>query len=132
MTEQTEHLGESKPHDVTIRTDGLGRAEITLDGNPIQSHLTGLNLDMSSASPLPEITLYLAKNKSATAFEGFARVQVADFMDDPGPAAAEFLSAIDAEELERAALNRLDLENVPGGTTAAMLRQLTEWANGRS
>ncbi|MET7898957.1 hypothetical protein [Streptomyces mirabilis] len=49
---------------------------------------------------------------------------------EPGPAAAEFLEAMDPVEVERAALARVDLENVPGGGTAAVLRQLAEWARG--
>jgi len=40
------------------------------------------------------------------------------------------LDALDPLEVERAALARSDLENVPGGGTAAVLRQLAERARG--
>ncbi|MBY8884781.1 hypothetical protein K7472_07970 [Streptomyces sp. PTM05] len=63
-----------------------------------------------------------------TGFEGLARVSVD--MPAPGPAAEEFLEAIDAEELERAALARADLGSEPGSLTRAMLAQLGEWARG--
>jgi hypothetical protein len=43
---------------------------------------------------------------------------------------AAFLSQIDPAELERVALNRLDLEGGENMLTAAMLRQLIEWATG--
>ncbi|MFE1935239.1 hypothetical protein ACFW95_33665 [Streptomyces sp. NPDC059474] len=51
-------------------------------------------------------------------------------MPDPGPAAAVFLAAISAEELERAALARSDLGTEPYSLTNAMLTQLGEWARG--
>lgn len=66
----------------------------------------------------------------AVEFEGLAVVQIETEATDPGPAAATFLSAIDPGELERAALNRLDLGSEEHATTAAILRQLVEWANG--
>lgn len=58
-----------------------------------------------------------AGDKSETAFEGLARVAVADGSDS-GPAAAVFLAAIDAEELEHAALARPDLGTGPRSLTA--------------
>lgn len=63
-------------------------------------------------------------------FEGLARVVVGD-PPDPSPAAAAFLGAIDAGELERHVLARYDL--MDGGhneLTRAMLRLLSEWASG--
>ncbi|MER6011584.1 hypothetical protein [Streptomyces bluensis] len=76
----------------------------------------------------PQVVLY-AGDYTKTVFEGFARVAVAD-ASNPGPAAAVFLSAIDAEELERAALARSDLGTGPRSLTEAMLTQLQEWARG--
>ncbi|MET7729098.1 hypothetical protein [Streptomyces mirabilis] len=58
-----------------------------------------------------------------------ARAQIG-VSPEPGPVAAEFLEAMDPVEVERAALVRVDLENAPGGGTAAVLRQLVEWARG--
>ena len=58
-----------------------------------------------------------------------AHVEVAQRSDArTGP--VDFLEALDPLEVERAALARTDLENVPGGATAAVLRQLAEWAHG--
>ncbi|MFJ4910648.1 hypothetical protein ACIQCR_34785 [Streptomyces sp. NPDC093249] len=51
---------------------------------------------------------------------------------DPGPAAAEFLEAIDARQLEQTALARIDLlDGQPNELTRAMLHLLTEWARGQ-
>jgi hypothetical protein len=47
-----------------------------------------------------------------------------------GVAAADFPEALDPLEVEMAALARMNLENVPGGITVAVLRQLAEWARG--
>jgi len=49
---------------------------------------------------------------------------------EPGPAAAHFLSAIDAGLLEKAALARPDLSGGPHGFTEAVLAQLQQWARG--
>lgn len=76
----------------------------------------------------PQVVLY-AGDFAETVFDGLARVAVAD-ASDPGPAAAVFLAAIDAEELERAALARPDLGTGPRSLTEAMLTQLQEWARG--
>lgn len=76
----------------------------------------------------PQVVLS-AGDYTEAAFEGLARVSVAE-ASDPGPAAAIFLAAIDAEELERAALARPDLGTGPQSLTQAMLLQLQEWAHG--
>ncbi|MFD3532208.1 hypothetical protein [Streptomyces sp. NPDC058664] len=49
---------------------------------------------------------------------------------DPGSVAAAFLEAMDPLEVERAAFGRMDVENVPGEGTAAVLRQLVAWVRG--
>lgn len=124
--------GDPDAHPVKITMRGVGRgAEILLHDVDIANDVSGFYLSCPSATELPELVVMLHPRLStATEWEGYARVLVGE-EPDPGPAAARFLEAIDAEELERAALSRLDLENVPGGGTAAMLRQLVEWANGR-
>ncbi|MEU0722875.1 hypothetical protein [Streptomyces sp. NPDC006140] len=76
----------------------------------------------------PQVVLYPG-DYAETVFEGLARVCVAD-IPDPGPPAAVFLEAIDAGELERAALARPDLGTGPRSLTEAMLTQLQEWARG--
>jgi hypothetical protein len=124
--------GDPEAHPVQIRMLGPGKAEILLHDVDIANDVSGFYLSCPSATELPELVVMLhPKLATATEWEGFARVLVGE-EPDPGPAAAKFLEAIDPDELERAALARLDLENTPGGGTAAMLRQLVEWANGRS
>lgn len=108
------------------------KTEITLNGERIERSVTGLTIDCDSRDPFPTVVLRLNHRATPAQFDGLARVVVEDVITEPGPAAAVFLSAIDAEELERAALNRLDLDNGPGGLTKTMLRQLIEWAHGRT
>lgn len=74
------------------------------------------------------VILHLA-DRGDTRFEGMARVSVAE-SPDPGPAAAVFLAAIDAEELERVSLARPDLGTGPHSLMQAMLAQLGKWARG--
>ncbi|MEU2592995.1 hypothetical protein ABZ649_04615 [Streptomyces albidoflavus] len=77
----------------------------------------------------PQAVLHLS-GVVAPVLDGLARV-VVGVPPDPGPAAAEFLSAIDPGELERAALGRHDLlDGQPHELVRAMLVQLVEWARG--
>jgi hypothetical protein len=78
---------------------------------------------------VPELVVRLAAHRSGIDFDGFARV-VVGVPPDPGPVAAAFLGAIDAGELEMAALARADLSGGQHGFMAAVLRQLQEWARG--
>lgn len=103
--------------------------EVTLHGADIGPDLAGVRI-AADAREVPEVVLILsARGAQNAVFEGLAHVVVGD-QPDPGPAAAAFLDAIDAGELEQAALNRPDLDNEPQALTRAMLRQLAEWARG--
>lgn len=118
---------------VDIRHTGPGRAEILLDGIDIAPKVFGYHLEATAdrAQPFPVLTLELHPGAARdAAFAGLAEVQVA--VSDPGPAAAVFLEAIDAETLETTALSRMDLGSGPHDLTRAMLRQLQEWARGRA
>jgi hypothetical protein len=84
------------------------------------------------AGDVPRMVIELSPASTATGvFEGLAHV-VIGVPPDPGPAAASFLAAISAAELERAALARHDLmDGSPHELTSAMLALLWEWALGQ-
>jgi hypothetical protein len=102
---------------------------VVVDGQDVSGHVTAVDVHADSHD-LPRVVLHLRPTGTWPAGLGLlARVEVG-VPPAPGPAAAAFLEALDALEVERAALARADLENVPGGGTAAVLRQLAEWARG--
>ncbi|MFD5753827.1 hypothetical protein ACFWIZ_00780 [Streptomyces sp. NPDC127044] len=101
---------------------------VALDGRDISSHISGYSLRQNAREPA-ELVLFLS-SMTKDDFEGLAHV-VVGVPPDPGPAAAAFLSAIDAGELERHVLARHDLmDGGPNELTRAMLRLLSEWALG--
>jgi hypothetical protein len=117
--------------------EDLHQVRITARGPKAAMELNGRQVDPGAFSgytishhegETPQIILYVG-DYVETCFEGLARVAVADACDS-GPAAAVFLEAIDAEELERTALARPDLGTGPRSLTEAMLTQLQEWARG--
>ncbi|WP_327349662.1 hypothetical protein OG772_20485 [Streptomyces sp. NBC_01321] len=102
---------------------------VALDGRDISSKVSGYELRQQAGQPA-ELLLFLSP-KVKDEFDGLARVAVG-VSPDPGPAAAVFLSAIDAGELERNALARYDLlDGGPHEMTRAMLALLQDWASGR-
>ncbi|MEU9965416.1 hypothetical protein [Streptomyces malaysiensis] len=112
-------------HRVRITARGP-KAKIEIDGQRIDpGALTSYTLSHHTGEP-PHLILD-SEHLDSLAFDGLARVAIAD-VPAPGPAAAIFLDAIDAEELERAALARPDLGTEPHSLTKAMLTQLGEWA----
>ncbi|GAA1919808.1 hypothetical protein [Streptantibioticus ferralitis] len=118
---------DSAGHHVRLRVDGQTTI-IEIDGECIDPRgLRGYTISQVPGEPA-HLVLHLA-DSGDTNFDGLARVSVAD-VTDPGPAVAEFLAAIDPDELERAALTRPDLGAGPGSLTRAMLAQLGEWACG--
>ncbi|MFF4051939.1 hypothetical protein ACFYZ5_35385 [Streptomyces chartreusis] len=118
---------EEDVHRIRITARGP-KAAIALNGRSVDpGAFTGYALSHQEGQS-PHVVLY-AGDWAETVFEGLARVSVAD-APDPGPAAAVFLAAIDAEELERTALARPDLGTGPQSLTQAMLLQLQEWASG--
>lgn len=122
----TETPSEPQAHGVKIVAQP-GHATITVAGNILPpDQITGYSLHHDIQAALPTLILH-TRQPAGAAFEGLARVAVAD----PRPASAvivEFLSSIDAEALENAALNRDDLGNGRYDLTRAMLRQLADAA----
>ncbi|MEU6318097.1 hypothetical protein [Streptomyces sp. NPDC047009] len=101
---------------------------VALDGRNISKHVSGYSLSQRAGQPAELVLLLSPLVKDE--FDGLARVVVGE-APDPGPAAAAFLSAIDAGELERHVLARHDLmDGGPNELTRAMLRLLQEWASG--
>jgi hypothetical protein len=114
----TERPSEPQAHGVRIDAQP-GHATITLDGTPLPpDQVTGYALHHDIQAALPTLVLH-TRQPAGAAFEGLARVAVAD----PRPA-----SCIDAEALENAALNRDDLADGRYALTRAMLRQLADAA----
>lgn len=120
----------SQPQAHGVRIDAQpGHATITLDGTPLpEGQVTGYSLHHDIQAALPTLVLH-TRQPSGAAFEGLARVAVADPRPD-SDVILEFLSTIDAEALETAALYRDDLGSGQYDLTRAMLRQLADTARG--
>ncbi|WP_432033697.1 hypothetical protein [Streptomyces antibioticus] len=102
---------------------------VAVDGRDVSEHVAAVDVH-AVPHDLPRVVLHLRPTGTwPTALDLLARTEIG-VPADPGPAAAAFLEALDPLEVEQAALARMDLENVPGGGTAAVLRQLAEWARG--
>ncbi|MFF4504831.1 hypothetical protein [Streptomyces sp. NPDC001401] len=102
---------------------------VVLDGRDISRQISGYQL--SQRTGLPAVLVLYLSPLAKDDFEGLAHVVVGD-PPDPGPAAAAFLGAIDAGELERHVLARYDLmDGGPNELTRAMLQLLQEWAQGK-
>lgn len=118
---------DDQAHWVRVTADADGT--VALDGRDISSQVSGYDLRQRVGRPA-ELVLFLSP-RVKDEFDGLARV-VVGVSPDPGPAAAAFLSAIDAGELERHALARYDLlDGRPHEMTRAMLVLLQDWASGR-
>ncbi|WP_435970230.1 hypothetical protein [Streptomyces sp. Qhu_M48] len=104
-----------------------GRASLQVDGADCSNLVSGYTIHHRAGEPA-ELVVQIAPGKTAPTFDGDARVFVG-VPYEPGPAAAHFLSAIDAGLLEKAALARPDLGG-PHSFTTAVLAQLQQWANG--
>lgn len=116
------------PNRFQLRFDGRSYA-VAVDGQDVSEHVAAVDVH-AVPHDLPRVVLHLRPTGSWPAeLDLLARVEVG-VAPEPGPAATAFLEALDPLEVERAALARMDLENVPGGGTAAVLRQLAEWARG--
>ncbi|MFB7446008.1 hypothetical protein ACFC01_48480 [Streptomyces mirabilis] len=110
-------------------TAGHATGTVVLDGRDISSSVVGYELRQLAGRPA-ELVLFLSQLVKDD-FDGLARV-VVGVPPDPGPAAAAFLGAIDARELERHALARHDLmDGGPNELIRAMLRLLVEWGTGK-
>lgn len=118
------------PPDVArnVRIDAQpGSVRMYLDEHDVSEHVLAYELQHDVHHALPLLVLHLRPSAGAL-FQGLARVVVAQ--DDPGRAVAAFLAGVDPAALEKAALYREDLDPGRHGVTAAILRTLTEWAQG--
>ncbi|MGW1468555.1 hypothetical protein ACWCPT_29940 [Streptomyces sp. NPDC002308] len=117
-----------KPRQVRITADGFtGRVEI--DGTDISKSLRGYSLQHEVGGP-PVLMLHTVPHRGLD-FNGLAHVAVAAPEQDDGQVIAAFLQNVDAAALERAALNRDDLDGSSHELTRAILQQLADWAQGR-
>ena len=117
-----------EPRHVRITADGV-MGTVAIDGNDISHAVQGYNLEHHhGAAPL--LILYTAPHRGLD-FEGYAHIAVGD-QTDPGETIAAFLGSIDPAALERAALNRDDLDGTSNELTRAMLAQLADIAQGRA
>lgn len=117
-----------KPRHVRITADGV-MGTVAIDGTDISKSVQGYNLEHHvGAAPL--LVLYTAPHRGLD-FEGLAHVAVAEPERDDGEIIAAFLANIVPAALERAALNRDDLDGTSNELAAAMLAQLADWAQGK-
>jgi hypothetical protein len=122
----------SEPQAHGVRIDAQpGSATIALDGATLPTgQVTGYQLEHSIADALPMLILH-TRQPDGLAFEGFARVAVA-VPHDPGDAIADFVLGLDPAALQQAAFNRDDLSGGKTETTEAILKQIADWARGRT
>lgn len=114
-------------HHVRVTTDGA-KASLRIDGTDYSRVVSGYTIHHQAGQPA-DVVIQLAKGRTTADFDGYARVAVGAPYE-PGPAAAAFLSAMDAGLLEKAALARPDLDGGQFGFTKAVLAQLQQWARG--
>ena len=121
---------EPTTHGVTIDAQP-GQAAIRLDGQLLPANeVTGYVLQHDVHGALPTLILH-TRQPDSVHWAGLARVAVAEPDQDPGEVVAAFLANIDPSALERAALNRDDLDGTSTELTKGMLRQLADIAQGR-
>lgn len=111
----------------TLTPTGHG-STVVVEGHDVSDQVAGMRVYCHAGS-VTEVEL-LSKAADVV-IDGEALVRV-----DPGKDVAvqltDVLRAIDPEELEAAALNRPDLTTGPGALTAAVLRQIEDYASGRT
>ncbi|MFC9736221.1 hypothetical protein ACFWG5_34695 [Streptomyces hydrogenans] len=128
MTTPTEPSLGDQTRGIRITTDGVG-AKVEVDGVDLSRRLRGYTLEHRVDQP-PLLVLYASAHADTALFEGYAHVVVGD-APDPGPAIADFLRSVDAAALQRAALERDDLDGSRHELTRAMLAQLIDYALGK-
>lgn len=107
-----------------------GSATISIDGTPLPAgQIVGYQLEHAVADGVLPMLVLHTRQDDAVYFEGLARVAVA-VQQDPGQAIADFVLGLDPAAVQRAALDREDLDGGKTGVTEAILKQLAEWAQG--
>ncbi|MEU0624980.1 hypothetical protein ABZ329_29485 [Streptomyces rubiginosohelvolus] len=118
-----------EPRHVRITADSA-MGKVVIDGADVSRSLQGYSLQHQAGGP-PLLVLHTNPHQVFD-FEGLAHVAVAAPEQDDGQVVAAFLQNIDPGALARAALERDDLDGGPNELTVAMLRQLADWAQGRT
>ncbi|MYW43054.1 hypothetical protein [Streptomyces sp. SID161] len=115
-----------------VRIDAQpGHATISIDGTPLPAgQVIGYELQHYIASSLPMLVLHV-RQPTGTVWEGLARVAVADPQHDVGEQIASFVSNLNPAAVQGAALERDDLGNDRTSVTEAILKTITDWAQGR-
>jgi hypothetical protein len=115
-----------------VRIDAQpGDATVTIDGTPLpRGQLTGYVLQHDIHQALPSLILHTRQPESVM-FEGLATVAVAVHENDVTGMMVQFLEGIDPAALQRAAMDRDDLDDGKTGVTEAILRQLADWVQGK-
>ncbi|MFF8458836.1 hypothetical protein ACF06T_30375 [Streptomyces albidoflavus] len=123
--------GMSEPlREVSITTDGI-TANLTLNGTNITPMVQGYTIE-HRAGQAPIVALHATPQQNGVAFDGLARVVLTNHDQDPADTITAYLGSIDPAALQRAALDRNDLGDGKTDTTRAILRQLIDWAQGRT
>lgn len=116
------------PRRVQITADGM-TGRVVVDGTDLSKDVRGYTLE-HHVGEAPRLVLHAVAHRGAQ-FEGLAHVVVGE-EHDPGATVAAFLSSVDPEALQQAALSRDDLDGSKHELTRAMLQQLADWAQGRT
>jgi len=109
---------------IAISTDPVGFSAVEVNGRDVTDEIQGYRLESVQGQP-SVVTLY-ASAAGAIEGEGIVQVQAAD----TGAAVTEFLSQIDPETLERAAIDRSGMGD--GDLTKLMLAVLIDWSQGKA
>lgn len=121
---------EPTAHGVRIEAQP-GHAAISIDGAHLPAgQVVGYQLEHSIADALPMLVLH-TRQPEGVIWEGLARVAVAA-PQDPGQAVADFVLGLDPAAVQRAALDRTDLSGEKHEITEAVLKQIADWAQGRT
>ena len=108
-----------------------GDAAIRLNGELLPAgQVTGYVLQHDVQAALPTLVLH-TRHPDSVQWAGMARVAVAAPEQDPADTVAAFLANIDPMALQRAALNRDDLDGTSSELTKAMLQQLIDIVQGK-
>ncbi|MFJ2279227.1 hypothetical protein ACIOEZ_34325 [Streptomyces sp. NPDC087866] len=117
-----------EPRQVRITSDGVS-GKVEVGGVDISRSVQGYELQHRVGGP-PVLVLHTVPARGLD-FDGLSQVVVATPEQDHGQIIADFLASMEPASLERAALDRDDLDGSPNELTTAMLRQLVDWAQGR-
>ncbi|MCP3760654.1 hypothetical protein [Streptomyces sp. TBY4] len=116
-----------EPRRVRIAARPDESAVIEVDGQDVAGAVEAYRITQT-VDEGPEITLYLTPGWEGFGFDGLAEVMAEP--SDLRHVVIGFLDAVDAQKLDKAVLNRDDLDGRPGELTRGLLAQLREWALG--